>query len=85
MVRHCRLNGGRGAAERYAGGLELERELEQFGGELRRGADAGIGDGVLEGIGLEQIDQLLHRLDRNSGFTTRIFGEAAASVTGSNP
>ena len=35
---------GRGTAERHAGGIEFERKLEQFGGELRRRADAGIGD-----------------------------------------
>ena len=52
------------AAERHAGEVKLGIELEQFAGELRRGADAGIGHGIFRRIFLHELDQFLQRLRR---------------------
>ena len=61
------LDRRRAAAIGHARLVKLEIELEQFGGELRRGAETGIGDGIFARIGLQQRDQFLDRLGRNRG------------------
>jgi hypothetical protein len=53
-----RLDRRPAARERRQRKIEVEGELEQLAGEVRRGADAGRGEGVFAGIGLEQVDQL---------------------------
>ena len=56
-----------GAAKRHAGGVKLELQFEQFGGELRRSAYARIGDADFRRIGPDVVYQLLHRLHRHVG------------------
>ena len=54
-----RLDHRRAAGIRHARLVKLESKLEQFRRELRRGAEAGIGDGIFAGIGLQERDQFL--------------------------
>ncbi len=83
MAGNRRLDRGPGAAERHAREVELEGKLEQFAGEMRRRADAGLGIVVFAGIGLLiRSTSSFTVLAGKSECTTRIFGEAAASVTG---
>jgi hypothetical protein len=65
MAGDRRLDRRTGAAERHAGGVEFELLLEQFGRELRRGADAGIGDRGLARVGFDVVNQLFDRFNRH--------------------
>ena len=73
---------GSAAGERREREIEPEGQLEQLDREIRRRADAGRSEGVLCGIGLEQVDQLLHRFAGMLGLTNSALGEPAALVTG---
>jgi hypothetical protein len=70
------------AIERHPHKIERGGELEHLAGKMRRCANAGMGEAVFAGIGLDQVTSSLMVLADTEGWTIRMFGASAVSVKG---